>query len=139
MGKITTMPSHSVPYPLSYFLSKSCMYAYIWNQYVNLCWLSIHYEYTGVCVCSVTQLCLTLCNPMDSSLPGSLSIGFSRQEILEWVAIFSFKGSSQPRDKTYVPCISWIGKWSLFFFFSLCFLFLPLCPLGSPMYRQVGG
>ena len=26
------------------------------------------------------QLCLTLCNPMDCSLPGSLSMGFSRQE-----------------------------------------------------------
>ena len=26
------------------------------------------------------QSCLTLCNPMDCSLPGSLSVGFSRQE-----------------------------------------------------------
>ena len=29
----------------------------------------------GVC----TQLCLTLCNPMDCSPSGSLSMGFSRQ------------------------------------------------------------
>ena len=28
----------------------------------------------------VTQLCLTLCNPVDCSLPGFSSIGFSRQE-----------------------------------------------------------
>ena len=28
----------------------------------------------------VTQSCLTLCDPMDCSLPGSLSMGFSRQE-----------------------------------------------------------
>ena len=28
----------------------------------------------------VTQLCLTLCNPMDCSLPGSSVHGFSRQE-----------------------------------------------------------
>ena len=36
-----------------------------------------------VCVCVlVTQPCLTLCNPMDCSPPGSLSRGFSRQEYL---------------------------------------------------------
>ena len=29
---------------------------------------------------SVAQSCPTLCNPMDCGLPGSLSIGFSRQE-----------------------------------------------------------
>ena len=28
----------------------------------------------------VAQSCPTLCDPMDSSLPGSLSMGFSRQE-----------------------------------------------------------
>ena len=28
----------------------------------------------------VTQSCPTLCNPMDCSLPGSASMGFSRQE-----------------------------------------------------------
>ena len=34
-----------------------------------------------VCVCVLAaQLCPTLCDPMDCSLPGSLSMGFSRQE-----------------------------------------------------------
>ena len=33
-----------------------------------------------VCVCSVAQLCLALCDPMDCSLPDSLSMEFSRQE-----------------------------------------------------------
>ena len=28
----------------------------------------------------VTQLCLTLCDPIDGSPPGPLSLGFSRQE-----------------------------------------------------------
>ena len=28
----------------------------------------------------VAQSCLTLCDPMDCSLPGPLSMGFSRQE-----------------------------------------------------------
>ena len=41
-----------------------------------------HTPTDGVCVCvrSVTKSCLTLCDPMDCSLPGSLSMGLSRQE-----------------------------------------------------------
>ena len=34
-----------------------------------------------------TQSCLTLCNPMDCSLPGSFVHGISQARILEWVAI----------------------------------------------------
>ena len=48
-------------------------------------------QYTVICVCvsvcvyahvhaQSLQLCPTLCNPMDCSLPGSSSMGFSRQE-----------------------------------------------------------
>ena len=39
-------------------------------------------------VCSITQLCLTLCDPMDCSTPGSSAHGISQARILEWVAIF---------------------------------------------------
>ena len=35
----------------------------------------------------VTQSCLTLCNPMDCSLPGSSLHAISQARILEWVAI----------------------------------------------------
>ena len=35
---------------------------------------------TALCVCLVTQLCLTLCDPMDYSPPVSSVHGFSRQE-----------------------------------------------------------
>ena len=39
----------------------------------------------------VTQSCLTLCDPMDCSPPGSSVHGISQAKILEWVAIlFSF-------------------------------------------------
>ena len=37
--------------------------------------------------CSVTQSCLTLCDPMDCSLPGSSVHGIFQARILEWVAI----------------------------------------------------
>ena len=33
-----------------------------------------------MCVLKSLQSCLTLCDPMDCSLPGSLSMGFPRQE-----------------------------------------------------------
>ena len=36
-----------------------------------------------VLLCSVTQLCLTLCEPMDYSPPGSLVHGISQARILK--------------------------------------------------------
>ena len=39
------------------------------------------------CCCLVAKSCLTLCNPMDSSLPGSSVPGISQARILEWGAI----------------------------------------------------
>ena len=49
----------------------------------------------------VAQSCLTLCEPMDYTVPGIL-----QARILEWVA-FPFSGaSSQPRDWTQVSHIA---------------------------------
>ena len=46
-----------------------------------------------VCVCVlVAQLCLTLSDPMDYSLPGSSVHGILQAWILEWVAIPFSKG-----------------------------------------------
>ena len=42
------------------------------------------------------QSCPTLCDPMDCSPPGFSVQGIFQARILEWVAIFFFKGSSQP-------------------------------------------
>ena len=48
----------------------------------------------------VSQLCLTLCNPMEHTVHGVL-----QARILEWVAVPFSSGSSQPRDGTQVFCI----------------------------------
>ena len=40
-----------------------------------------------MCVCSVPESCLTLCNSMDCSLPGSSVLGIFQARILEWVAL----------------------------------------------------
>ena len=54
----------------------------------------------------VTQSCLTLCDPMDCSLPGSSVHGILQATILEWVAIPFSRGSFWPRDWTLVSCIA---------------------------------
>ena len=67
----------------------------------------------------VTQSCPTLCDPGNCSPPGSSVHGILQARMPEWVAMSFSKGSSQPREWTWVSCIA--GT----FFTSLpCFLFL---------------
>ena len=54
----------------------------------------------------VAQSCLTLCDPMDCSLPGSSVCGIFQAIVLEWIAISFSRGSSRPRDQTRVSCIA---------------------------------
>ena len=54
----------------------------------------------------VTQLCLTLCDPMDCSPPGSSVHRILQARIPEWIAMPSSRGSSQPWDLTQVSCIA---------------------------------
>ena len=56
------------------------------------------------------QTCPTLCDPMDYSLPGSSVQGILQARILDWVAISSYRGSSQPRDQTHISYVSCIGR-----------------------------
>ena len=72
-----------VMYPVSSFIS----------SYVN--W---------ECVCVCVHVCLTLCDPMDCSLPGSSIQGILQTRILEWAAILIYKASSRSRDQTWVSC-----------------------------------
>ena len=55
------------------------------------------------------QLCPILCDPMDGSPPGSSVHGILQTRILEWIAISSSRGSSQPRDWTCAPYVSFIA------------------------------
>ena len=78
----------------------------------DLAWLP-HLTSSGQIQChllqksvTVTQSCLTLCDPMDCNPPGSSVHGILQARILEWVAIPFFKGSSRPRDGTQVSCIA---------------------------------
>ena len=67
--------------------------------------LYIGYGYGEVEVL-VAQSCLTLCNTMDCSPPGSSLHGILQARRLEWVTIPFSRRSSQPRDQTQVSHIA---------------------------------
>ena len=70
----------------------------------------LHLFFLGMASCTmlyeVAQSCPTLCDPMDCSLQCSSVHGIIQARVLEWVAISFSRGSSQPRDRTWVSCIA---------------------------------
>ena len=68
------------------------------------------------------QSCLTLCDPTDHSPPGSSVHEILQARILEWVAMPSSRGSSGPKDWTWVSCLLHWQAGSL-----------PPVPLGKPI------
>ena len=71
----------------------------------DLKWLSIclSIEVSSLlCCCSVAKSCLTLATPWTIAHQAPLSKGILQARILEWVAIPSSRGSTQPRDWTQV-------------------------------------
>ena len=88
-----------------------------WNRLSSissiLLFILCHPSSVCVCVCvcararTCAQSCLTLYNPLDCSLPGGSSVhGIFQARILERVAIFSSRGSSEPGDRTHGSCIA---------------------------------
>ena len=69
-----------------------------------------------VCVSvSVTQSCLTLCDRMDCSPPGSSVHGILQARMLECVAMPFSRGSTWPRDWTQASFIAgrWFTSWAI--------------------------
>ena len=82
---------------------------YRYGRFILLCYRNKHtiLKQLYVCVCSVAQSCLTLCDPMDCSPAGSSVHGILQARILEWVAISFSRGSSQPGIKPRSPTL-WV-------------------------------
>ena len=58
-------------------------------------------------VCLITQLCPTLCNPIDCiAFQASLSMGILQAKMLKWIATSLSRVFSQPRDWTQVSHIA---------------------------------
>ena len=72
---------------------------------LTLYWLSMNIK-SVKSESEVAQLCLTLCDPMDCSLPGFTVHGIFQARILEWVATAFSKRSSWPRDGNQVSHIA---------------------------------
>ena len=90
-------------------------HCHLWDIYIHI-YLPTHVTLSiYVCVfahaCSFTQLCLTLCCPMDCIWLDSSVHGIFQAIIEEWVATASSRDSSWPRDWTH---ISYIGRWILY-------------------------
>ena len=99
-----------------------------YNCFLMLCQFLVNSKVIQVhpCVClraqSFSRVRLTLRDPLLCSPPGSSVHGISQARKQEWVAIFSSRGSSRPRDQTHV---------------SLASGFFTLSHLGSPVYRHI--
>ena len=90
-GTGTNNISKSLKMDLKYLIKVSGEIALrIWFLSYNMCVL-------------VAQSCPTLCDPMDCSPPGSSVHGILQAGTLEWVAISSYRKSSQPRDGICIP------------------------------------
>ena len=68
------------------------------NQY----WVITVKYILAVIMCLVGQSCPTLCQPWTVACQVPLSMRTLQARILKWVAMFSSRGSSQPRDRTHV-------------------------------------
>ena len=104
---------------LKWITNKDLLYS-TWNsaQGYVAAWMGGEFGRECMCVCVCVcvcvhaqslQLCPTLCDPMDCSLPGFSVHGILQARILEWVAMPSSRGFSQPRDQNRVSCIACIS------------------------------
>ena len=96
----------------------------------------------------VAQSCLTFCDTMDCSSPGSSVHGILQARILEWVAIPFHRGSSWPRDWTTISCVA--GRFFTVLasfnqtrkvfrhYFFMFFLFFLSSPLRTPITYRLG-
>ena len=69
---------------------------------------------SSIRVCTHARCCLTLCDPVDCSLPDSSVQGIFQARIMEWVAISYSRGSSQPKYWIHVFCVSCTGRQILY-------------------------
>ena len=99
-----------------------------WVEYISLGLVLFPSEIFLLLLCGMhmcaksLQLCLTLCDPIDCSPPGSSVHGILQLRILEWAAIPFSRGVSWPRDQTHISFVSCIDACSL-----------PLVPPGKPI------
>ena len=108
LGLASLLKAGSVPtsYPLLH-----CLFLF---SFLSHSIVGSHSRKGCMCMCSVAQSCLTLCNPTGYSPPGSSVHGILQARILNCAAISSSRESSQRRDRTCTSCVSCIGRQILY-------------------------
>ena len=96
-------------WPLLHHLSISNFQALLSVYEVISCNSQMYLVGSEVKWSEVAQSCLTLCDPMDCSQPGSSVHGIFQAWILEWVAVSFSRESFQPRDWTHISRVPFIG------------------------------
>ena len=84
-------PGEGKGYPLQYSGLENFMDGIVHR--VTKSWIQLNDFHFHFSVHFVTQSCLTLCSPMDCSLPGSNIHAIFQARILKWVAISFSRGS----------------------------------------------
>ena len=100
--------SPSVFSSLRIFSNESALCIRFCQLYINKARRKNNKVKISMCVL-ITQSCPNLCDPMDCNPPGSSVYEILQARVLEWVAISFSRGSSRPRDQTWVSCIA--GRW----------------------------
>ena len=100
---VIIFPRHPpTPWPLA---TSWCVCQFTWHHVWNVFHSPLGFIQGLVFIKISFQSCLTLCDPMDCSLPGSSIRGIFQARILEWVAISLSRGTSQSRHWTLVSRI----------------------------------
>ena len=97
---------------------------------------SRHNSVTAAAAAKSLQSCPTLCDPIDSSPPGSPIPGILQARTLEWVAISFFNASKLKLTKQQQFCISSSFLFLLFFFLDSACGLCDLSSLLNPGPRQ---
>ena len=87
----------------------SAVQSYYWHMEVIVYW---NWNHTCAMLCTVAQLCLTLCDPMYCNPRASSAHGIFQARKLEWVAISLSRGSFRASE-TPISCVSCTGRWIL--------------------------
>ena len=104
-------------------LFNTVQYVYVFLKLSNIILkLKLKKCYQNLCACSVAQLCLTLCDPMNYSLPGSSFMEFPRQEYWSGLPCLSPGDLPDPGIKPASPAFQ-LGS-------------LPLSHMGSPLPKH---
>ena len=108
--RLLNMSSRSLTLTFAQIWQGLCPVEHWWFVSHRTCHLIFSYSLP----CSLAQLCLTLCDLMVYSPPGSSVHGIFQARILQQVAVFYNRVSSWLTAWTSAFCISCISRWILY-------------------------